>query len=42
MAQCKEYPNGCSGKVTRDDVDGEWYCKKHFYMLKHLKDTGRK
>ncbi len=42
MAQCEKYPDGCNGKVERDEIDGHWYCQKHFYSLDHLKETGRK
>jgi len=41
MAQCINYPNQCQGLVTYDEIDGKWYCKKHFYELDHLRDTGR-
>lgn len=42
MTQCEKYPDKCNGKVIHDDVDGKWYCTKHFYTLDHLKETGRK
>lgn len=42
MPQCEKYPDRCNGLVQFDDVDGKWYCERHFSEYDHLEVTERK